>query len=100
MQKKLLELIGYKNEFFKFIVQQYENYKIEKVTLLTRCDTCPCKTLRDGMFGTHRLRKECLQEMIYLLNKFNIHCYVTSCNDLRDISLIIAKKMSERNNRI
>ena len=56
--------------FFKFIVQQYKDYKIEKVTLHTRCDTCPCKTLRDGMFGTHKLRKECLQEMIYLLNKF------------------------------
>ena len=52
------------------------------------------------MFGTHKLRKECLQEMIYLLNKLKIHCYITSCNDLRDVSLIIAKKMSERNNRI
>ena len=86
--------------FYQLIKQQYESYKIEEVTLYTRCDTCPCKALRDKTFGTYKLRKECLQEMIYLLNKFNIHCYVTSCNDLRDISLIIAKKMSERNNRI
>ena len=86
--------------FFKFIVQQYKDYKIEKVTLHTRCDTCPCKALRDKMFGTYKLRKECLQEMIYLLNKLKIHCYITSCNDLRDVSLIIAKKMTERNNRI
>ena len=86
--------------FYQLINQQYKNYKIEEVTLYTRCDTCPCKILRDKMFGTHKLRKECLQEMIYLLNKFNIHCYITSCNDLRDISLAIAKKMSERNNRI
>ena len=86
--------------FCKFIVQQYKDYKIEEVTLRTRCDTCPCKTLRDKMFGTHKLRKECLQEMIYLLNKHNIRCYITSCNDLRDASLIIAKKMAERNNRI
>lgn len=86
--------------FFKFIVQQYKDYKIEKVTLHTRCDTCPCKTLRDGMFGTHKLRKECLQEMIYLSNKHKIRCDVISCNDLRDVSLIIAKKMAERNNRI
>ena len=86
--------------FFKFIVQQYKNYKIEEVTLYTRCDTCPCKALRDKMFGTHKIRKECLQEMIYLLNKHKIRCCVTSCNDLRDVSLIIAKKMSERNNRI
>ena len=86
--------------FFKFIVQQYKDYKVEEVTLYTRCDKCPCKTLRDRMFGTHKIRKECLQEMIYLLKKLNIHCYVTSCNDLRDISLKIVKKMSERNNRI
>ena len=86
--------------FYQFINQQYENYKTEEVTLYTRCDTCPCKALRDKMFGTHKIRKECLQEMIYLLNKLKIHCYVTSCNDLRGVSLIIAKKISERNNRI
>ena len=86
--------------FYQLIKQQYESYKIEEVTLYTRCDKCPCKALRDEMFGTHKLRKEYLQEMIYLSNKLKIHCYVTSCNDLRDVSLIIAKKMSERNNRI
>ena len=86
--------------FYQFINQQYKNYKTEEVTLYTRCDTCPCKALRNKMFGAHKLRKECLQEMIYLLNKLKIHCYVTSCNDLRDVSLIIAKKISERNNRI
>ena len=86
--------------FYQFINQQYKNYKTEEVTLYTRCDTCPCKALRDKMFGAHKLRKEYLQEMIYLLNKLKIHCYVTSCNDLRDVSLIIAKKMTERNNRI
>ena len=86
--------------FYQFINQQYKNYKTEEVTLYTRCDTCPCKALRDKMFGTYKLRKECLQEMIYLLNKLKIHCYITSCNDLRDVSLIIAKKMTERNNRI
>ena len=84
--------------FYQFIKQQYDynNYK----GAFCSCKQCPCKALRDGMFGTHKLRKECLQEMIYLLNKFNIHCYITSCNDLRDTSLAIAKKMSERNNRI
>ena len=87
-------------DFYNFLNQQYKDYKIEKVTLRTRCDTCPCKTLRDKMFGTYKLRKECLQEMIYLLDKHNIRCYITSCNDLRDASLIIAKKMAERNNRI
>ena len=86
--------------FYQFINQQYKNYKTEEVTLYTRCDTCPCKALRDKMFGAHKLRKECLQEMIYLLNKLKIHCYVTSCNDLRDVSHIIAKKMTERNSRI
>ena len=86
--------------FYQLIEQQYESYKIEEVTLYTRCDKCPCKALRDEMFGTHKLRKECLQEMIYLLNKLKIHCYITSCNDLRDTSLKIAKKISERSNRI
>ena len=86
--------------FYQLIKQQYESYKIEEVTLYTRCDKCPCKALRDEMFGTHKLRKECLQEMIYLLNKLKIHCYITSCNDLRDTSLKIAKKISERSNRI
>ena len=87
-------------DIYKLIKQQYKDYKLEKVTLLTRCDTCPCKTLRDKTFGTHKSRKECLQEMIYLLNKHKIHCHITSCNDLRDVSLIIAKKMAERNNRV
>ena len=86
-------------DFYK-IVQQYKDYKIEEVTLYTRCDTCPCKSLRDKTFGTYKLRKECLQEMIYLLNKYKIHCHITACNDLRDVSLIIAKKMAERNNRV
>ena len=86
--------------FYQLIEQQYKDYKIEEVTLYTRCDTCPCKALRDKTFGTYKLRKECLQEMIYLLNKHNIRCFITSCNDLRDTSLIIAKKMAERNNRI
>ena len=87
--------------FYQLIKQQYKDYKLEKVTLLTRCDTCPCKTLRDKMFGTYKLRKECLQEMIYLLIKYKIHCSnITSCNDLRDVSLIIANKKAERNNRI
>ena len=87
--------------FYQLIKQQYENYKIEEVTLYTRCDTCPCKTLRDKMFGTHKLRKECLQEMIYLANKYNIHgfdAYV--CKDCMIVSLKIAKKMAERTNRI
>ena len=81
--------------FYQLIKQQYKDYKFDD-----ECEFCPCRTLRDEMFGTHKLRKECLQEMIYLLNKLKIHCYVTSCNDLRDTSLIIAKKMAERNNRI
>lgn len=88
-------------DFYNFLNQQYKDYKIEKVTLRTRCDTCPCKTLRDKTFGTHKLRRECYQEMIHLVIKNRIPSIkITSCNDLRDASLIIAKKMAERNNRI
>ena len=88
-------------DFYNFLNQQYKDYKIGKVTLHTRCDTCPCKTLRDKMFGTHKLRRECYQEMMYLVIKNRIpSTKITYCNDLRDASLIIAKKMAERNNRI
>lgn len=86
--------------FFKFIVQQYKDYKIEKVTLHTRCDTCPCKTLRDGMFGTHKIRKECLQEMIYLLKNLIYIVMLLLVMILEIFHLQLQKKMSERNNRI
>ena len=87
--------------FYDFLNQQYKDYKIGKVTLRTRCDTCPCKTLRDKMFDTHKLRRECYQEMMYLVIKNRIpSTKITSCNDLRGASLEIAKKMAERNNRI
>ena len=88
-------------DIYKLIVQQYKDYKIEKVTLYTKCDTCPCKTLRDKIFGTHKLRKECLQEMIYLVDKYKISgANVFSCNSCMLTSVKIAKKMAERNNRV
>ena len=81
--------------FFKFIVQQYKDYKIEKVTLHTRCDTCPCKTLRDKIFYNHRQREICSIEMTDLIHRYHItENYITwLCKVCRMASLIIAKKL-------
>ena len=92
--------------FYQLIKQQYKDYKVEEVTLYTRCDTCPCKTLRNKIFGTRKLRQKCSSEMMTLMFALRNHGYnirdfdAFLCKDCRDISLIIAKKMSERNNRI
>lgn len=81
--------------FYQLIKQQYENYKIEKVTLCTRCDTCPCRTLRDKIFYNHRQREMCSIEMADLIHRYHItENYITwLCKDCRIASLIIAKKL-------
>ena len=35
-----------KMDFYKFLKQQYKDYKIEYETLSASCEGCPCKTLR------------------------------------------------------
>ena len=81
--------------FYKLIEQQYKDYKIEKVALHTRCDTCPCKTLRDKIFYNHRQREMCSIEMADLIHRYHItENYITwLCKDCRMASLIIAKKL-------
>ena len=87
-------------DFYNFLKQQYENYKIDLDRIFTiSCDGCPCRTLRDKLINSCD-QASCTSDIIYLANKYKIHCHITACNDLRDVSLIIAKKMSERNNRI
>ena len=81
--------------FYQLIKQQYNNYKIEEVTLYTRCDTCPCRTLRDKIFYNHWQREMCSIEMADLIIRYHIteDCITWLCKDCRKVSLIIAKKL-------
>ena len=81
--------------FYQFINQQYKNYKTEEVTLYTRCDTCPCRTLRDKIFYNHWQREMCSIEMSDLIHRYHIteDCITWLCKDCRKVSLIIAKKL-------
>ncbi|MDY5985168.1 MAG: hypothetical protein SPI94_06865 [Candidatus Onthovivens sp.] len=84
--------------FYQLIKQQYKYYKIEEVTLYTRCDKCPCKTLRDKIFYNYRQREMCHIEMVDLIHRYHItENYITwLCEDCRMASLIIAKKLFEK----
>ena len=78
--------------FYDFLKQKYDNYKIGK-----GCESCPCKILRDKMFGGMP-RRICIEEMIYLAKKYNIHDNndVWLCQKCMFISLKIAKKLFEK----
>ena len=39
-------------DFYELIKQQYKDYKIEMYAIDV-CDGCPCKTLRDEVFGVY-----------------------------------------------
>lgn len=82
--------------FYDFLKQQCEDYKIGK-----GCESCPCKILRDKMFGGMH-RRICLEEIIYLTNKYNIHDNNDDwlCQRRILISPKIAKKISEKVNKI
>ena len=75
--------------FYDFLKQKYDNYKIGE-----GCKYCPCKILRNKMFGGMR-RGICLEEIIYLTKKYNV-CNDTNiylCEDCMVASLKIAKKL-------
>ena len=78
--------------FYDFLKQKYDNYKIDK-----GCESCPCKILRDKMFGGIR-RGICVEEIIYLAKKYNIHDNndIWLCQKCIFISLRIAKKLFEK----
>ena len=59
-----------KMKFYKLIEQQYEDYKIEDI-LSSTCDGCPCKTLRDEVFGSDE-QTGCTDEIMYLIDKYKI----------------------------
>ena len=80
--------------FYKLIEQQYNNYKSSE-----GCEFCPCKTLRNKIFGKCKLREVCSAEMGSLILKSHIDEYYVHnidnflCEDCRIASLLIAKKL-------
>ena len=88
-----------KQDFYKFLKQQYKDYKIEYDTLSASCEGCPCKTLREKVFGTHKLRQKCSSEMMALMFVLYKHGYnmtifnASLCKDCRKVSVKIAKAL-------
>ena len=88
-----------KMKFYQLIEQQYKDYKNEMDTISV-CDGCPCKTLRDEVFGPYE-QAGCTDEMMYLINKYRINgANPYLCEGSMLASLKIAKKMAENFNRI
>ena len=88
-----------KMKFYQLIEQQYKDYKI-KMDTISVCDGCPCKTLRDEVFGPYE-QTGCTDEMMYLINKYRINgANPYLCEGSMLAALKIAKKMSENFNRI
>ena len=83
-----------KMNFYQLVKQQYENYEYYK-----KCKECPCETLRNKIFGTHKLRQKCSSEMMALMFVLYKHGYNMTifnarlCKDCRKVSLEIAKKL-------
>lgn len=89
-----------KMDFYKFLKQQYKDYKIEYDALSASCEDCPCKTLREKVFGAHE-QPGCTDEMAYLVDKYKINdANIYLCDECMVASLKIAKKITERRNRI
>ena len=51
-----------KMDFYELLKQQYKDYKIEYDALSASCEGCPCKTLREKVFGTYE-QTGCTDEM-------------------------------------
>ena len=89
-----------KMNFYKLIEQQYEDYEFEYDILAASCDGCPCKTLRDKVFGSDE-QTGCTDEIAYLVDKYKINdVNIYLCEDSMLAAVKIAKKMAERTNRI
>ena len=84
-----------KMDFYDFLKQKYDNFNGE-------CNSCPCKILRNKTFGIHRAERECFCEMECLADKYNIDYDIDTsfCRDNMIASLKIAKKISEKVNKI
>lgn len=81
--------------FYRLIEQQHDDYKADGYSL-NSCKKCPCKTLRDKVFGTDNKPRSCISEMMLLVNKCNMDDtdgFAFFCDELRDTSVKIAKKL-------
>ena len=78
--------------FYQLIEKQYKDYKIEGI-LSSTCDGCPCKTLREKVFGTYE-QTGCTNEIAYLVDKYKIDdVNIFLCNECMVAALKIAKKL-------
>ena len=83
-------------DFYKFLKQQYKDYKNEYDALSASCKGCPCKTLREKVFGAHE-QPGCTDEMAYLVDKYKINdANIFLCNECMVAALKIAKKLFEK----
>ena len=82
-------------DFYKLLEQQYKDYKAE-MDMLSTCDGCPCKTIREKVFGTYE-QTGCTDEMAYLVDKYKINdANIFLCNECMVAALKIAKKLFEK----
>ena len=89
-----------KMDFYELLKQQYKDYKIEYDALAASCEGCPCKILREKIFGAYE-QTGCTDEMIYLVDKYKINdANIYLCDECMIASLKIAKKISEKVNKI
>ncbi len=89
-----------KMDFYDFLKQQYKDYKAEYDALSASCEGCPCKALREKIFGIYE-QTCCTDEMIYLVDKYKINdANIYLCDECMIASLKIAKKISEKVNKI
>ena len=92
-----------KMNFYKLIEQQYNDYKSKYDILSASCEGCPCKTLREKVFGTYEQtgctneQTDCTNEIAYLVDKYKIDdVNVFLCDECMIASLKIAKKLFEK----
>ena len=79
-------------KFYQLIEQQYKDYKTE-MDMLSTCDGCPCKTIREKVFGTYE-QTGCTNEIAYLVDKYKIDdVNIFLCNECMVAALKIAKKL-------
>ena len=87
-------------KFYQLIEQQYKDYKNEINTMISAtCDGCPCQTLRNEVFGPYE-QTGCADEMTYLIEKYKIDGNAYLCESSMLAAVKIAKKISEKVNKI
>lgn len=82
--------------FYDFLKQQCEDYKIEYDALSASCEGCPCESVRHKLINQNE-RTCCTDEMAYLVDKYKINdANIYLCDERMIASLKIAKKLFEK----